>query len=157
MLNKVYLAIGSNLKPQVHLNNALISLKLLDKKLRCSSIFKTKAVGIKGADFLNCVVELSTSYSIDALKKILKTIEKDNLRTKVDKTKVSLDLDLLLYNEIVDKSLNLPHQDIEKYPFILRGLVELNKNINLRNLNLTVRELEIQKWQNNLHFVMVKI
>ena len=37
-----------------------------------------------------------------------------------------IDLDLVLYNDVIDKDLKVPRKDILKYSFVLAPLAELN-------------------------------
>tara|TARA_B100000900_G_C20569458_1_gene712606 strand:+ start:1390 stop:1851 length:462 start_codon:yes stop_codon:yes gene_type:complete len=126
---KIYLSLGSNIKPEENLNKAkeLLSEKYLPKKE--SKTYKTKSEGFEGEDFLNQVICLVTEDSPDKVVATLKDIEKRIGRQ--DRTEKfsdrEIDIDLLLYGNYVGKVLgkDVPHKDIDLYRFVLEPLAEI--------------------------------
>lgn len=123
-----HLNIGSNIDKENQIKQALIALKTQFGTLKCSSIYESKAVGFVGDNFYNLGVDINTELSIEALNKCLHDIEdaQGRNRTMAKFSARNIDIDLILYGNIVDKSQRLPRKDILKYPFVLAPLVELN-------------------------------
>ena len=126
---KIYLSLGSNIKPEENLNKAreLLSQKYqLEKE---SKTYKTKSEGFEGEDFLNQVVCLTTEDSAEkvaaALKDIEKKIGREDRSEKFSDREI--DIDLLLYGKYVGKVLgkDIPHADIDLYKFVLEPLAEI--------------------------------
>ncbi len=94
----------------------------------CSDIFESKSAGFKGADFYNMGVNATTDLSIADVLSVLRTIENKQGRDR-SMPKFSsrgIDLDLVLYDEVVDRKNNLPRSDILQYNFVLAPLAQLN-------------------------------
>ena len=123
----IFLSLGSNIEPEKNINLAKEQLQIKYGKLLTSSIYKTKAVGFKGDDFLNLVIKTSTSDSPEAVIDYLHYIEKQTGReTGTGQfNSRTLDIDLLLYGNLIDASLNLPRDEILEYDFVLEPLVEI--------------------------------
>jgi 2-amino-4-hydroxy-6-hydroxymethyldihydropteridine diphosphokinase len=123
---KIYLSLGSNIKPEKNLNKAKELLNQLEKE---SKTYKTKSEGFKGEDFLNQVVCLITEDSAEKVIAALKDIEK-KIGRKDRSEKFSdreIDIDLLLYGTYVGTALgkDIPHKDIDLYRFVLEPLAEI--------------------------------
>jgi len=126
---KVYISIGSNIDRD---KNILASLKALENnfgKLTISSIYESEPVGFTGDAFYNLVVGFNSELGAKEVAKLLRQIELDNGRAR-DSQKFSartLDLDLLLYNDLIlnDGRLQIPRDEIERYAFVLEPLAEI--------------------------------
>lgn len=74
-----------------------------------SSVWETPPVGGQGGDFLNAVVSVNTTFSVDDLrKKILRPIENrlGRVRTNDPYSPRTIDMDILIYNHhVVDESI----------------------------------------------------
>ena len=123
----IFLSLGSNIEPEKNIDFAKEQLQIKYGKLLISSIYKTKAVGFKGDDFLNLVIKASTSDSPETVINYLHYIERQTGReTGTGQfNSRTLDIDLLLYGDLIDKSLNLPRDEILEYDFVLDPLVEI--------------------------------
>ena len=123
----IFLSLGSNIEPEKNIDFAKEQLQIKYGKLLISSIYKTKAVGFKGDDFLNLVIKTSTSDSPETVIDYLHYIEKQTGReTGTGQfNSRTLDIDLLLYGNLIDASLNLPRDEILEYDFVLEPLVEI--------------------------------
>ena len=123
----IFLSLGSNIEPEKNIDFAKEQLQIKYGKLLISSIYKTKAVGFKGDDFLNLVIKTSTSDSPETVIDYLHYIEKQTGReTGTGQfNSRTLDIDLLLYGDLIDASLNLPRDEILEYDFVLEPLVEI--------------------------------
>ncbi len=124
----IFVALGSNLDPERQLSDAVDALGALFGAMRLSPVYRNPAVG-GGADFYNLVAELHTESAPCALPERLRMIERRQGRRRgADRCMPrSLDLDLLLYDDLIleEGRLRLPHPDIERYAFVLYPLAQL--------------------------------
>ncbi|MCQ3971417.1 2-amino-4-hydroxy-6-hydroxymethyldihydropteridine diphosphokinase, partial [Klebsiella pneumoniae] len=95
--------------------------------MRCSPVFESLAVGYKGDNFYNLVVAGYTDLPLTELDRRLKFIEADNGRYAPDRKGLPLDIDVLLYGELVGNfhGLLLPRAEILKNAFVLWPLALL--------------------------------
>tara|TARA_B100000475_G_scaffold61529_1_gene43419 strand:- start:114 stop:590 length:477 start_codon:yes stop_codon:yes gene_type:complete len=123
-----YLSLGSNVSPEKNIQFALDQLIEIFGETVSSSIYKTKAVGFKGSDFLNLVVKIETSLDPERLIDRLHGIEE--MTGRITGTKAfndrTLDIDVLTYDDYINLDLNIPRDEILKYGFVLEPLAELN-------------------------------
>ena len=126
---KIYLSLGSNIKPEENLKNAKELLREKYQPKKESKIYKTKSVGFISEDFLNQVVCLVTEDSSDRVVATLKDIEKKiGRQDRAEKfSDREIDIDLLLYGNYVGQVLgkDIPHKDIDLYRFVLEPLAEI--------------------------------
>lgn len=130
---RAYVSLGSNIEPERNLRLALDALREGFGPLSVSTVYRNKAVGFEGDDFLNLVAGFDTDKSPAELLAELRDIEARYGRERgVDKfSPRSLDLDLLLYGNAVidDGKVQVPRKELERYPFMLRPLAELAGNL----------------------------
>ncbi|KAJ4324021.1 trifunctional dihydropteroate synthetase [Neodidymelliopsis sp. IMI 364377] len=97
--------------------------------LRTSSLWETKAMYVLDQDkFVNGACEIETSLSPIELLDELQAVENKMGRVKViDKGPRNIDLDILLYDDVIMKSerLQLPHALMLEREFVLRPVCEL--------------------------------
>ncbi len=136
MENKAFLGLGSNVgSREDYLKRAVENLSSSSEinVVKCSSVYETKPYGnLNQSNFLNAVVMVETDLEIVSLFKLIKNIEKDLKRTYTEKWGPrEIDIDLLLFNEVVhkDELLEVPHREIEKRDFVLVPLLEIEENI----------------------------
>lgn len=128
----IYISLGSNVEREYHvqqgLNALAVAFNLPFEQLKLSSLFESEAVGFNGNAFLNMVIGIKTSLSVEQVAIRLRDIEFSHGR-KRDTKKFSprtLDLDLLLYDElIIDSPAQLPRNEINKNAFVLWPLSEV--------------------------------
>lgn len=128
----IYISLGSNVEREYHvqqgLNALAVAFDLPFEKLLVSSLFESEAVGFSGNAFLNMVIGITTSLSVDQVAINLRDIEFSYGRTN-DVKKFSprtLDLDLLLYDDlIINSPAQLPRNEINKNAFVLWPLSEV--------------------------------
>lgn len=125
----VYVSIGSNIEPARHVKQALVDLTAAFGVLQISPIYETEAVGFDGDNFYNLVVGFETDLSVVDLDEQLSQIELDNGRTRDSQrfNARTLDLDLLLYGDAIltEQGWNIPRDEIDKYAFVLKPLLDL--------------------------------
>lgn len=93
-----------------------------------SSAYRSAPVEASGPDYLNAVARLETELSPQDLLAALHAIEASHGRERPHlNAPRTLDLDLLLYNELCIHApgLTLPHPRLHRRAFVLRPLLEL--------------------------------
>jgi len=128
----IYISLGSNVEREYHVQHGLKALaetfSVPFEQLVLSSLFKSKAVGFSGNAFYNMVIGINTQDSVEQVAIKLRAIEINYGRT-LDAKKFSprtLDLDLLLYNDLItDVPAQLPRDEIDKNAFVLWPLSEI--------------------------------
>jgi 2-amino-4-hydroxy-6-hydroxymethyldihydropteridine diphosphokinase len=143
---QVYVSIGSNRERKRNINLCLQALRERFGFLRISTVYRSKAVGFDGDDFFNLVVGFNTPLAVHQVAASLRDIEAARGRRRNHRAKFSprpLDLDLLLYDDLVlnEAGLQIPREDISRYAFVLRPLVEIAGNRRHPVLNCTFAEL----------------
>ncbi|MDN6862011.1 MULTISPECIES: 2-amino-4-hydroxy-6-hydroxymethyldihydropteridine diphosphokinase [Pseudomonas] len=120
-LTQIYLGLGSNIERERHLRAGLDALAGFLVDVRCSAVFESQPVGIKSGPFFNLVVSAYTDLPLKELDRRLKLIEADNGRYAPDRKGLPLDIDVLLYGELVGNfdGLVLPRAEILKNAFVL--------------------------------------
>jgi 2-amino-4-hydroxy-6-hydroxymethyldihydropteridine diphosphokinase len=141
----VYLSLGSNIEPEKHLRLACAGLADAYGELQLSPVYKTPAVGFEGDDFLNMAVGLRTDQSAMQIVEFLESlhVKAGRIRQANPFSARTLDVDLLLYGDLVSQQPALPHADIEKYAFVLAPLALLAPQLKHPVLGHTLQEL----WQ----------
>lgn len=135
----VFLGIGSNLDdPLSQLKKSVESLKHVknSKLIKVSSFYSSAPMGPQDQpDYINAVVEMTTSLSAEQLLDELQKIENKQGRVRSQRWgERTLDLDILLYGtELINtKRLTVPHIGISDRSFVLyplSDLVDLNFDI----------------------------
>lgn len=120
-LTQVFLGLGSNVERETHLQAGLEALSGFLQGIRCSPVFESQPVGIKSGPFFNFVVSALTDLPLLELDRRLKFIEADNGRYAPDRKGLPLDIDVLLYGDLVGNfdGLVLPRAEILKNAFVL--------------------------------------
>lgn len=134
-MNKVYIALGTNIEPRFnHLQEALQRLQEHKKIsiLKQSSIYETAPVGYTNqADFLNMVIQAETNCTPIELLDYCQQIEKELGRKRTIRFGPrTIDLDILLYNQenIEMERLTIPHPRMHERAFVLVPLNEIAPN-----------------------------
>ena len=124
---QVFIGMGSSINRLESINAGITSLKMEFGELRISPLYESEAVGFAGENFYNLVVELKTELTIHELITKLKMIEIQHGRAAnaIKFAPRTLDLDLLLYDQLIDKNINLPRAEIIENAFVLKPLAEL--------------------------------
>ena len=125
----VYVSAGSNIEPQTNLHSALGELERIFGELAVSSVYRTRAVGFEGDDFLNLVLSFTTALPPQSVVVELGRVETSagRYREGARFAPRTLDLDLLLYGDAVidGPEFTLPRADVTDYAFVLGPLAEL--------------------------------
>lgn len=143
-MSYIYISIGSNINREYHVKHGLTELAKAFGALTLSSLYESKAVGFDGSDFYNMVVGVETSQSVEDVAKILRNIEFEYGREQQAKkfSPRTLDLDLLLYDELVlNTPAQIPRDEITKNAFVLWPLAEIAENLKHPVINQSYGQL----------------
>jgi len=126
---RAYISLGSNIDRESNTRAGVAALQQAYGPLQLSSVYESKAVGFEGDSFFNMVIGFDTDEDVQQLARHLRKIEEDHGRERhgVKFSSRTLDLDLLLYDDLVleSPSLSLPRDEILKYAFVLWPLAEI--------------------------------
>ncbi|RZI98182.1 MAG: 2-amino-4-hydroxy-6-hydroxymethyldihydropteridine diphosphokinase [Rubrivivax sp.] len=132
MSSRAYVGLGANLGANLSatLTQAALSLAALPgtQIAGLSSAWRSAPVDAGGPDFLNAVAALDTTLLPGELLDALQAIELAHGRERPYRNAPrTLDLDLLLYGELVldTPRLTLPHPRLGERAFVLRPLLEI--------------------------------
>ena len=144
------IALGSNLESRfgdrrANLLEAVRRVGELGEVRSVSSFYDTEPVGfVAQPRFLNGAMLLETALEPLTLMRGLLAVEQAMGRVRgVTKGPRVIDLDLLLYGDVVMKSeeLTLPHPEMQERRFVLEPLVEIAPGMVHPVLGITVEEL----------------
>ena len=137
-MNTAYIALGANLgDPVATVLAAFGALANLNESrvVHTSSLYRTAPVGnTEQPEFINAVAALDTTLAPEALLDALLDVEQRFGRIRAEKNGPrTLDLDLLLYNELeLDlPRLTLPHPRLHLRAFVLLPLAEISPKMQL--------------------------
>lgn len=128
-MTQVYVSIGSNIDRVNNIRSGVRAMRRAFGDLLLSSVYDSQAVGFDGDDFYNLVACFSTGLDVYSLAARLREIE-DRHQRRRDGARFSsrtLDIDLLLYNDLVlnEQGLVLPREEITRNAFVLGPLAEI--------------------------------
>jgi 2-amino-4-hydroxy-6-hydroxymethyldihydropteridine diphosphokinase len=155
------IALGSNMgDPQVILVAALETLAqtpgiILEAK---SSLYQTKAIGPPQPDYLNGCAILRVAMLPQALLATLLTIENKFGRVRHEHWGArTLDLDLLLYDDLIlnEPNLQIPHPRMHKRAFVLVPLAEIAPTWIEPVSEQTIQNLLAEVDRSDVHLVKV--
>jgi len=132
-MTEVYVGIGSNVEPLVHLRAAAAGLAESYGLLRLSPVYRNSAVGFEGDDFYNLVIAFETDEAVTEVVATLEAIENANGRHRGEEKFAArtLDLDLLLFGDVVGehRGTHVPRDEITRYDFVLKPLLDLSPDL----------------------------
>lgn len=99
-MNKIILALGSNIQQEYHMRQVAALLCDTFQNLIFANSCWTKSIGLDSDDFLNGMVSAETNLSVKEILACLKDMEKACGRTSCDSERgiIPMDIDLLMYN-----------------------------------------------------------
>jgi len=132
-MTEVYVGVGSNVEPLVHLRAAAAGLAESYGLLRLSPVYRNSAVGFEGDDFYNLVIAFETDEAVTEVVATLEAIENANGRHRGEEKFAArtLDLDLLLFGDVVGehRGTHVPRDEITRYDFVLKPLLDLSPDL----------------------------
>jgi len=142
---RAYLSLGSNLEPERHLRAALVELEARFGALTVSPVYRSRAEGFEGPDFLNLAVALETDLDPSALDAWLHELEARHGRRR-DVPRYSsrtLDVDIVLYDDVIvdgPGNLRIPRPELN-HAFVLRPLADIAPGVAVPGTGQTLDEL----------------
>jgi len=128
-MSLVYLGLGSNRRPEANLALGVRELAARFDLLATSSVYRNKAIGFEGDEFLNAVVCVETTMSPEEICLQLEEIHRlaGRQRDSDPYGSRSLDIDLLLYDHLIMDAtpVRVPRADVLDYSFVLGPLAEI--------------------------------
>jgi len=126
---RVYVSVGSNIERERYVRAGVAALRERFGPLTLSRVYESEAVGFAGDNFFNLVVAFDSEEGVRAVAEGLRDIERRHGRDRGAPrfSSRTLDLDLLLYGEVVtaDDGVKLPREEITRYAFVLGPLAEI--------------------------------
>ena len=141
-MRDIYLGLGSNVQPRENLKLAVRELHRHFDVIALSRVYRNKAVGFKGDDFLNAVALVRTDMSVAQIDELLDSIHDLSGRQRSEDAFVArtLDIDLLMVDALVDPSRQLPRSDVLEYSFVLGPLAEIAPSLKHPVTGMTMQE-----------------
>ena len=130
---RAYLSLGSNLLAETHLRAGIAALRARFGAVRLSPVYRTRAVGFDGADFLNAAALVDSDLDPPALNDWLHALEDAHGRDRGGPRygNRTLDIDIVLFDDLVlagDRNLQLPRLEL-RHAFVLRPLVDIAPDV----------------------------
>ena len=148
-MSRVYIGVGTNLGDRIaNYRRAVKEIGELEETrvTRQSSVYENEPHGRARNWFLNGVLEVDTELDPKELLKALKKIETAMGRKKeAGKKSISrvIDLDILLYDSSVieERTLKIPHPEMQERKFVLLPLSEMAPQYKHPGLGTTISHL----------------
>lgn len=140
---QIFIGIGSSINRRENIHLGIQALQAEFGPLTCSPIYESEAVGFNGCNFYNLVVSFSSNLNAQQIIKKLKTIEVQQGRPlkTVKFAPRTLDLDLLLHDQLINSTIDLPRAEILTNAFVLQPLSEIAPTLNHPILNKSYQDL----------------
>ncbi len=132
-MERACLSLGSNVEPEANLRAAIAALRARFDGVRVSRVYRTRAVGFDGEDFLNAAAVVETDLGPQALDAWLHALEDAQGRDRGGPRygNRTLDVDLVLYGERIVEGpghLRVPRDEL-RHAFVLRPLAEIAPDV----------------------------
>ncbi len=126
-MTRAWISAGTNVEPEYNMRAAIENLRQAFGELVLSPVYRTRAVGFEGDDFLNMVIGIDTHLPPDQLRTRLREIEKRQGRKRGEEkfSPRTIDLDLLTWGDLVDAAAGIPRDEILRYAFVLKPLADV--------------------------------
>lgn len=127
-MTDILLGIGSNVDREKSIQHALQQLEHHFGNLKISPTFESEAIGFKGDNFYNLVVQTNTDLSLPEVMAVYRKIEDECGRDRSGPKfgPRTLDIDLLTFGDLVCHSpIELPRDEILENAFVLWPLAML--------------------------------
>lgn len=143
----IYLNLGSNLRPEIHLPEAIRQLRYYGNIKRISNAWESHALGSRGPDFINISLEFLTPFKPEKLKReVVRPIEQSlgRVRGRNKNAPRPIDIDII----IVDS--HPLNQQRWAYPFVIIPTAELTPDLvhplTHENLAEVAKRMLSQNW-----------
>ena len=144
---RIYISLGSNIDRESNTREGVRALAEEFGNLELSSVYESEAVGFEGDAFYNMVIACDVVDDVHSVNQTLRGIEDANGRDRSGPkfSSRTLDLDLLLYDDLIlnELGLKLPREEILHNAFVLWPLSEIAPELTHPEAGKTYAEL----WQ----------
>ena len=144
-MSAAVIALGSNVDRQTNLPAAVRALRLHPDLTvtKVSCIFESAAVGGDHPPFYNAAVSIETDLPPAELKATLRHIESalGRVRTGDRNAPRTIDLDVTLYEDLVDETLGIPDPSLTEYSYVAVPAAEVARDWIIPGRNKTVGEI----------------
>ncbi len=128
-MERACLSLGSNIEPEANLRSAIATLRARFGETRVSQVYRTRAVGFDGGDFLNAAAVVETDLEPEALDTWLHALEDAHGRDRSGPRfgDRPLDIDIVFYDDLVMEgagSLRIPRPEL-RHAFVLKPLADI--------------------------------
>ena len=142
----VYLGLGANIEPYTSLQAGIIELRAAFGHVELSPVYSAPAVGMDGPDFLNMVVGFECPMGRSQLMTWIRATEtKYGRQRSADSSHKpsshGLDMDFLLFGDLVDEQAKVPRPDILTCAYVLQPLADLVPDLMHPTQAKTIKEL----------------
>ncbi|SDI57588.1 2-amino-4-hydroxy-6-hydroxymethyldihydropteridine diphosphokinase [Winogradskyella thalassocola] len=144
----IHIALGSNKGNKLqYLQSAVDAIfERVGAVKKISKVYKTPAFGFEGDDFFNACITVETELKPKRVLKELQTIEVElGRKSKATKGYESreIDLDILFFEDEIleEKTLVIPHPQIQNRKFVLQPLMDIAKDIKHPKLDKSIERL----------------
>jgi len=132
-MSTAWLGLGSNVNAEKNIRAAIGELRAQFETIELSPAYASTAVGFDGDDFINLVARVETNMNPLELRRYLRDLE-DRYGRQRDVPKFSdrsLDIDILLYDDLVVRSpvLEIPRAEIVSFAHVLKPLADLDPEL----------------------------
>ncbi len=130
-MTQVYVGIGSNIDREYNIRGGISRIQSLYDDVVISKVYECAAYGFEGDDFFNLVAGFNTTQSLSKVAEMLRQIEFEfgRRRTETKYAPRSLDIDILMYDDVISAKYKLPRKDILEYAFVLKPLSEISPDL----------------------------
>jgi len=130
MTTKAFLCLGSNINPKRHIRFAIQRLQQDFDSVVTSNVYKSRAVGFEGDDFLNMAIMFKTDFSLGELLRYTDALEKEAGRIRVARGNYdsrTLDVDVVMFGDLTGehKGRQWPSEDIHENAHVLLPMSEI--------------------------------
>ena len=128
---QVFVGIGSSIDRQNNIRLGIQALRSTFGDVQLSPLYESEAVGFTGCHFYNLVVSFNSQLAPKEIINKLKAIEIEQGRPvkAIKFAPRTLDLDLLLHDQLIDSEIDLPRAEILSNAFVLLPLSEIAPNL----------------------------
>lgn len=140
---QVFVGIGSSINKQENICLGIQALQSEFGNLTLSPVYESEAVGFTGGNFYNLVACFHSDLNPQALINKFKQLEIQQGRPEksIKYAPRTLDLDLLLHDQLINLDIDLPRAEILTNAFVLQPLSEIAPSLKHPILNETYQSL----------------